>query len=93
MDIKYIGMDVHKEAIAIAGSVLICPSHAPRAASDVLRIHSETFCLLAFAALLNRSCSDFAKRTGTIFPLASPLGSFGLPTFLGFCWFATFELL
>src|SRR5450759_2688482 len=34
------------------GSVLICPYHAPRAASDVLRIHFETFCLLAFAALL-----------------------------------------
>src|ERR1022692_5224874 len=75
------------------GSVLICPSHAPSAASDVLRIHSETFCLLAFAALLNRSCSAFANRTGTILPFASPFGSLGLPTFLGFCWFATFELL
>ena len=71
----------------------ICPYHAPRAASDVLRIHSETFCLFAFAALLNRSCSAFANRTGTILPFASPLGSLGLPTFLGFCWFATFELL
>ena len=77
----------------LPGSVLICPSQSSSAASDVLRIHSETFCLFAFAALLNRSCSAFANRTGTILPFASPFGSLGLPTFLGFCWFATFELL
>src|ERR1039457_4300052 len=82
-----------RQANKPTGSVLICPCHAPRAASDVLRIHSETFCLLAFAALLNRSCSAFANRTGTILLFASPFGSLGLPTFLGFCWFATFELL
>src|ERR1019366_10525148 len=75
------------------GSVLICPSQASSAASDVLRIHSETFCLLALAALLKRSCSAFANLTGTILPFASPFGSLGLPTFLGFCWFATFALL
>ena len=34
----------------VMGSVLICPSHASRAASNVLRIHSETVCFLAFAA-------------------------------------------
>src|SRR5439155_3499958 len=50
----------------------------------MLRIHSETVCLLALAAASITLVSSGVKRTGTILPLASPLGSFGRPGFLGF---------
>jgi hypothetical protein len=49
-----------------AGSVLICPSHPSRSASNVPLIHSDMLWSLAFAALLNRSYSDLANLTGTI---------------------------
>ncbi len=51
----------------------------------MLRIHSETFWLLALAfdAIAFRSSS--AKRTGTILPFASPFGSLGRPILDFFC--------
>lgn len=60
--------------------------HAPIAAASVLRIHSETVLLLALAAASTRFRSAGLKRTGTMLPLATPLGSFGLPG----CLFAAF---
>src|SRR5947208_3306403 len=48
-------------------------------------------CLLALACASIAFRSSKVKRTGTIFPLASPLGSLGRPTFLGF--FCISELL
>jgi hypothetical protein len=46
--------------------------------------HSETFCLLAFAAASIAFRSSPVKRTGTILPFAVPFGSLGRPTFLDF---------
>jgi hypothetical protein len=40
-------------------------------------------CSLALAAAVIALRSSGANRMGTILPLASPLGSFGLPTFFG----------
>jgi hypothetical protein len=45
------------------------------------RIHSDTVFWLARAAASIRFRSGALKRTGTIRPLASPLGSLGRPTF------------
>ena len=59
----------------------------------MLRIHPETVCFLAFAAALTRLTSSALKRRATIFPLASPLGSFGRQTFLGLGWAGIAELL
>src|SRR6516165_5302882 len=56
-----------------------CLFHYSRAASAVRRIHSERVWSFAFAAPVNWSASAFVNRMGTILPLASPLGSFGLP--------------
>jgi hypothetical protein len=61
------------------------------AALNVLRIHSETVWPLAFAAASTRLRSSGLNRTGTMEPLAVPLGSFGLPGFLVF--FVTVTLL
>lgn len=58
-------------------------------AINVLRIHSETVCFLRFAAIAIAFKSSPLKRTGTIRPLACPLGRFGLPTRLGFCFKAS----
>ena len=60
----------------------------------MLLIHSETVCLLARAAAAITFRSSAVKRTGTMRPLAVPLGSFGLPTFLAFfCWLKVLKLL
>jgi hypothetical protein len=66
---------------------------APIAAVTVPRIHSDTVCWLARAVASIRFMSAGLKRIGTIRPLASPLGSFGRPIFLGFGWGIVFELL
>jgi hypothetical protein len=50
----------------------------------VLRIHAETFCLLAFAAASTFLRSSVLKRTGTMLPLASLFANLGRPGFLGF---------
>jgi len=60
------------------------------AASTVRRIHSERVRSLLFAALVNCSASALVSRMGTILPLASPFGSFGLPG-LRFFWTTTSE--
>src|SRR5439155_23508095 len=52
--------------------------------SSPLHTNSETVCFLALAAISIVRKSSRVKRTGTIRPLASPFGSFGRPTFLGF---------
>ena len=77
------------------GSVLIWnpQPHAFIAAFNVLRIHSETVRFFAFAAALTRFTSSALNRKATIFPLASPLGSLGRPTFLGFTGGIGSELL
>jgi hypothetical protein len=49
-------------------------------------------CSLAFAALVNSFNSSSFRRTGTIFPLACPFGSFGRPAFLVFL-LLTFSIL
>jgi hypothetical protein len=49
----------------------------------VLRTHSETVCLPAFAATSIAFVSRAVKRTWIMRPMASPLGSLGLPAFLG----------
>lgn len=51
----------------------------------MLRIHSETFCLLALARTAIAFRSSAVKRTGTILPLAAPFGSLGLPILDFFC--------
>lgn len=53
------------------------------AASSVLRIHSETVLPSACAARATFRYPSGLKRTGTIVPLAVPLGSFGRPGFRG----------
>jgi hypothetical protein len=58
----------------------------------VLRIHSETFCLLVFAAASIALRSSAVKRTGTMRPFAVPFGSFGRPI-LAFFWLKTPSLL
>jgi hypothetical protein len=58
----------------------------------VLRIHSETFWLLAFARAAIAFRSSNAKRTGTILPFASPFGSLGRPI-LAFFWAKASRLL
>jgi hypothetical protein len=50
----------------------------------MLLTHSDTVWLLALAAEMTFLISSALKRIGTIFPLASPLASFGRPTLLGF---------
>jgi hypothetical protein len=70
---------------AVLGSVLIWTFQALAAALSVLRIHSETFCLLAFARAAIAFRSSGAKRTGTILPFAAPLGSLGRPILAFFC--------
>jgi hypothetical protein len=50
----------------------------------VFRIHSDKLSFFALAAASMAFLSFALKRTGTILPLASPFGNFGLPTFLGF---------
>jgi hypothetical protein len=63
-------------------------------ASIVLRIHSERLWLLALAAASIIFKALAVKRTGTILPLASLLGSLGRPTFLVlFCWLKVSKLL
>jgi hypothetical protein len=68
------------------GSVLSSnlQAYSPILAAKVLRIHWETFCLLAFAAASTRLRSSGLNRTGTIVPLASFFASLGRPGFLGF---------
>src|SRR5208283_4950299 len=85
------------------GSVLIwremARSHGTRRdywslASTVLRIHSERDCFAFRAArsIALRVCA--VKRTGTMRPFASPFGSLGRPTLLGFfCWLKASKLL
>jgi TPR repeat protein len=83
-----------KDDVQAVGSVLICLFLHAMAAFSVLRIHSETFWLLAVAAVVMRFTSSALKRTGTIRPLASPFGSLGRPIFLGLvCFPIFFELL
>jgi hypothetical protein len=67
--------------------------HTVIAAFNVVRIHSETVCLLALAAFSTRWRSSGLKRTCTGVPFASPLGSFGRPTFLGLGWVGISVLL
>ena len=59
----------------------------------MLRIHSETFMPFAVAAAAIRATSSALKRTGTIRPLASPLGIFGRPAFFGLIGFGTVFVL
>src|ERR1019366_996299 len=73
--------------ISSPGSVLMFLQ--AMAAFSVLRIHSEIFMSLALAAAVMRWTSSGLNRTGTIRPLASPLGSFGRPIFLGLVGFGT----
>ena len=63
------------------------------AAFNVLRIHSDTVMFWAFAKAVIRLKSSPLKRTGTILPFASPLGSFGRPIFVGLAFGTAFELL
>jgi hypothetical protein len=59
-----------------------------------LLIHSDVVNLPSRDALTIAFISSRGKRTGTILPLASPFGSFGLPTFLDFfCWLKASKLL
>lgn len=51
----------------------------------MLRIHSETFWLLALARAAIAFRSFGAKRTGTILPFAAPFGSLGRPILAFFC--------
>jgi hypothetical protein len=51
----------------------------------VLRIHSETFCSLAFAAASIAFVSCAVNRTWITRPIASPLGSLGRPILAFFC--------
>ena len=76
-------------ALPLTGSVLICFFLQAMAAFSVLRIHSEIFMSLALASAVMRWTSSGLNRTGTIRPLASPLGSFGRPIFLGLVGFDT----
>lgn len=50
-------------------------------AASLLRIHSETVCLLARAAASIICNSSDVRRTRRNFPLDTPLGNFGLPGF------------
>ncbi len=76
------------------GSVLIRNPHPWIAAFNVLRIHCEMLWSLAAALAVIAFSSSAVKRTTTTLPFASPLGSFGLPTFLGLVGAGTFfELL
>jgi hypothetical protein len=84
---------IGEHVTGIPGSVLICFSLQAVAAFNVLLIHSETFCFLALAAAVMRCTSSALNRTGTMRPLASPLGSLGRPI-LGLVALGTvFELL
>ena len=61
----------------------------------MLRTHSETVCLLPFAAASIAFVSWAVKRTWITRPMASPLGSLGRPAFFRvlFCWLKASELL
>src|SRR5438874_1673227 len=63
------------------------------AALTACRTTSDTFCLVIRAASIINLISSSLKRTGTILPFASPLGSRGRPTLLGFFCCAKLELL
>jgi hypothetical protein len=58
--------------------------YPPIAVAKVLRIHSETVLLLAFAAASTFLRSSGLNRTGTMLPLATDFASRGRPGFLGF---------
>jgi hypothetical protein len=59
-----------------------------------LRIHSETFFLLALARAAIAFASSSPKRTDTLLPLAPSSGNFGRPTFLvPLCWLKISKLL
>jgi hypothetical protein len=62
-------------------------------ASNVLRTHADTVCLLAFAAASTRFRSSRLNRTGTMLPLASLFASLGRPGFFGFGCLGTSQLL
>ena len=83
------------EGLKVTGSVLIWfpQSQTSNAASNVLRIHSETVCFRAFAvASIVRNVAG-ATRMRSISALALPLGSAGRPGFLGLGWVGIPDLL
>lgn len=47
------------------------------ATANVLRIHRETFCLLAFPAASTRFRSSALNRTRAMLPFAAPFAGFG----------------
>src|SRR5258708_4675747 len=77
----------------VAGGVLIWILHPWAAAFNVLRIHSDRFCLLAFAALSNVRNSSVVARMRSISALAFPLGSLGRPTGFGLGWLGIVSVL
>lgn len=77
--------NIHRGHLDTAPRYLDCEfvSCCCAAPLSVSRIHPESvFCSLAFTTLENSFNSASVKRTGTIRPLASPLGSLGRPIFL-----------
>jgi hypothetical protein len=62
-------------------------------AFNVLRIHSDTVCLLAFALVSNARNSAGVTRIRKVSALASPLGSAGRPGLFGLGWLGIAELL
>jgi hypothetical protein len=84
--------DVHVGLIVF---ILYSPfSHYPSiAALIVLRIQSDTVCLLAFALASTALDSAREMRTRSITALASPLASLGRPTFFGLGWLRILNLL
>jgi hypothetical protein len=62
-------------------------------ALTVRRIHSDIDCFPAFAACSKAFKFSAVKRTGTMWPFASPFGSLGRPTLLGFRCGIGFRLL
>ena len=69
----------------LVGGVLICFSchQTSNAALNVLRIHSETVCFLAFANPSNVRNSVSVTLIRKVSALALPLGRAGRPTFFG----------